>query len=224
MKKYGYPVLVALMALSVAVTGMVLTFLPDTVPVHFNFQGVADSFGSKYTYMMFPLIGTIGGVSFALAARSCGKKEDKENVLAEKILLAAGIFEVLLFTALGAGIACMAGRYQLGDAGPAVVGNGILKLVGVGTGLLLVVLGNFMPKAPRNSLFGLRTKWSMADDETWRKCQRFGGFSAVALGFFLLVTGVFMEPVPHLILTLAAMLLWAAAGIAVSYRFFKQAQ
>ena len=87
-----------------------------------------------------------------------------------------------------------------------------------------MLLGNVMPKARRNALFGLRTRWSMAEDEVWRKSQRFGGFSAVALGFVLIVTGIFMDSLVHLILCMAVGLVWAGACIAPSRYFYTREQ
>ena len=47
---------------------------------------------------------------------------------------------------------------------------------------LFIPLGNSMPKAQRNSAYGLRTKWSMANDRCWQQSQRFGGYTMVISG------------------------------------------
>lgn len=221
MKKYGYGILTALIALSLAASGMTLSFLPDIVPVHYNFAGEVDRFGSRFEYLLFPVIAGVAGAIFGLAARNCGKKGTKESALTEKILFWSAIFEVLLFSGLGLFFMWKAATYAPGDADPAVSPD-FMRFIGMGVGVLLVLLGNVMPKARRNALFGLRTKWSMADDEVWRKSQRFGGFSAVALGLLLIVTGIFMNSIAHLILCMAVGSVWAGASIWMSYRFYKE--
>ena len=45
-----------------------------------------------------------------------------------------------------------------------------------------MLMGNLMPKTKRNGAFGLRTKWSMADDVCWQKSQRLGGYSMMITG------------------------------------------
>ena len=45
-----------------------------------------------------------------------------------------------------------------------------------------------MPKAERNSLFGLRTKWSMANDRCWQQSQRFSGYVFLISGIIGVVT------------------------------------
>jgi len=51
----------------------------------------------------------------------------------------------------------------------------ILKIVLAGTGLLFVVIGNYMPKMRRNWLMGIRTPWTLADERVWDKTHRFAG-------------------------------------------------
>lgn len=221
MKKYGYPALVALMALLLAVFGAALAFLPDTVPVHYNSAGEVDRMGSKLEFLLFPAIMAGMGAVFALIARRCGKRNTRENALTEKLLLITAFFEVLLFGGLGLYFMWKAARYTPGDVGPAASAD-LMRFVGIGTGVLLVLLGNVMPKAARNAVFGLRTKWSMANDEAWRKSQRFGGFSAVAAGFALIVAGMLLDGLPCLILCAVVVTAWAGACIGASYRYYEE--
>lgn len=226
MKKYGYGILIVLIALSFAVSGVALTFLPDTVALHYNFEGVANRFGSKFELLIIPVMGAVFAVIMVLIVRLAMRfdhtQSDKERALTEKIVFWTAIFEVLLFSGMGLYSMWKGATYTPGDVGPAAPA-GFLRFVGIGTGVLFVFLGNFMPKARRNAFYGLRTKWSMADDAVWQKCQRFGGISAVALGFVMIVTGIFMESPSHLILCMAVVTVWAGLCIGMSYRFYKQA-
>lgn len=219
--KRAYRILAVLTALLFAAEGVVLSMLPDTVPVHYNFAGEVDRMGSKLEFLLFPAIAAVCGVIFTLAARHCGKKGDRDSVLQEKIMLGAAFADVVLFGGLGLYVMVLAARYTPGDAGPAVTAD-LPRLIVTGVGLLLVLLGNAMPKARRNTLFGLRTKWSMADDEAWRKSQRFGGFSAVGLGFALIASGMLLSGLPLLILCAASGPVWAGLCVAASYRFYKE--
>ena len=38
------------------ITAVVLGFLPDKVPMHYNSEGVIDRWGSKYENLLFPII------------------------------------------------------------------------------------------------------------------------------------------------------------------------
>ncbi len=45
-------------------TAMKFNLLPDTIPTHFNFQGEADSYGSKYMIWLLPLLGLFSYITF----------------------------------------------------------------------------------------------------------------------------------------------------------------
>ena len=90
------------------------------------------------------------------------------------------------------------------------------------TGALCVVAGNLMPKADRNPFFGLRTPWSEASPETWRRSQRLGGYAGVATGFAMIVLGLVL---PARLVTPAVLLMLLAgfaAAIVGSYVIYRQ--
>jgi len=44
-----------------------------------------------------------------------------------------------------------------------------------GMGLLLAIIGNYFGKLRRNPWIGIRTPWTLADDEVWARTHRFAG-------------------------------------------------
>lgn len=74
----------------------------------------------------------------------------------------------------------------------------VYKLTAIGLGILMMLLGNAMPKASRNTLFGLRTVWSMKNDRVWQKSQRFGGYASVVFGFLMVLSGIFFSQIVYL--------------------------
>lgn len=79
--------------------------------------------------------------------------------------------------------------------------------------ILIIVLGNLMPKARRNSTFGLRTSWSMKSDKNWILCQRIGGRWLAAGGICSLCLSFAGYYIPALIFLFGGM----AAAILASY-------
>lgn len=65
----------------------------------------------------------------------------------------------------------------------------------------MAVIGNFLPKCKLNSVIGLRTKWSTANEDVWFKCQRFGGVLFVVCGILMAVVSAAIENTPLLIAT-----------------------
>ena len=79
-----------------------------------------------------------------------------------------------------------------------------------------------MPKLRRNSLIGLRTKWSMVNDVVWQKTQRFLGISSVALGLILIVASIFLSGIWNLLLMLILTAIWVVVCLKISYKYYKE--
>lgn len=53
-------------------------------------------------------------------------------------------------------------------------------------GLLLIVIGNYLPKCKQNSTIGLRVKWTLEDEENWNATHRFSGKVWVVSGVLVM--------------------------------------
>lgn len=63
------------------------------------------------------------------------------------------------------------------------------RMVMIGVGLLFATLGNYLGKTTRNFFLGIRTPWTLASDEVWRRTHRLGGWLMVGAGVALMVMG-----------------------------------
>lgn len=53
-------------------------------------------------------------------------------------------------------------------------------------GLMLIIVGNYMPKVKQNYFLGIKLPWTYADEENWNKTHRFAGRLWVFGGIFML--------------------------------------
>jgi uncharacterized membrane protein len=60
-------------------------------------------------------------------------------------------------------------------------------------GLLLMGVGNLLPRTRPNSVIGIRTSRSMADRDLWIRTHRAAGYVSVALGMVIVAAGVFLS-------------------------------
>jgi uncharacterized membrane protein len=91
-----------------------------------------------------------------------------------------------------------------------------LNLLGICLGVLIALIGNYLPKIPRNWFFGIRSPWTLASDVVWVKTHRLGGwvfFVAGILTVILSLLGV------HLEIILVGILLPVALYTAILYPF-----
>ena len=98
MMKKLYALCYGVILLCIVGTAILLIFTPDTIPVHYNFAGEVDRFGSKYENLIWPIFTISMGAFFILLAKQQRKKGETVN---EKILLYTGICTLLFFAALG---------------------------------------------------------------------------------------------------------------------------
>jgi uncharacterized membrane protein len=72
-------------------------------------------------------------------------------------------------------------------------GFNVLRPVAGATGVLLIAVGNYLGKARRNAIFGLRTPWTLADATVWDRTHRFTGAGMVAGGVVLVLLAVLLH-------------------------------
>ena len=95
--KQGQKLLLGVMLLSVVITVILLQFMPDQIPAHYNAAGAITRMGTKYESLIWPgLIVVIGGL-FLLGTERLRRSLNNEM----KYLYAVGAGVELLFLALG---------------------------------------------------------------------------------------------------------------------------
>jgi len=187
MKREQEKVLWGLMVLSLVIAAVGMMKLPEEIPAHYGWDGTVDRMGSKYETLIVPGVAWLMGGAMMVLARWVARRSDANAV---RMVYVAGICGTALFVALQVVLLVMAAR--AGGEKPATDGAKVMALL---LGLMMMVLGNLMPKATRNPVFGLRTSWSMKNDRVWQKSQRFGGVCMMAAGLLsmggcLFFTGV----------------------------------
>ena len=187
--------LLLLAALFVAlVAGFILVPAGATLPVHWGLDGEADAFLPRDLALLMP---------------------------AAAVALVWGIFLVVSRIARPADID--AGRYVTAVTLTALTAmflviEIVLVLIGIGTpvnavqvvalaiGVLLVVLGNAMPKSRPNSFAGIRMPTTLRDPANWQATHRLGGVLCIVGGLVLLVAAL-LVPAPQLMWWLAGCVL-----------------
>ena len=84
-------------------------------------------------------------------------------------------------------------------------------------GIVLIAIGNLLPRTRPNIAVGVRTTRTLTNARLWQQVHRAGGYATVALGIFIALTGVVlthetMGAVASAAAALAALTVW------VSYR------
>jgi uncharacterized membrane protein len=83
-------------------------------------------------------------------------------------------------------------------------------------GVLLVALGNVLPKLPRNGLIGIRTPWTLADPAVWERTHRLGGYLVTIAGLASLASVPVTDRRIARLPTIASL---GAIGLSAAYSF-----
>src|SRR6188768_4147411 len=144
----------AFIALGFGVAAWLPPRLPELVPTHW------DAHGHVNGYMRKPL-GVYVLPLAMLGTHALFAALPRVSARASEIRSFGRVFDILHTTSLAflLFITVLALRAATGEHVP------VLQGVGVAMGLILLVMGNFLSKVRRNLFVGIRTPWTLANEE-----------------------------------------------------------
>ena len=212
--KRGRKWILGIIVLSVIVTVVLMQFMPDQIPAHYNSAGVVDRMGSKYESLLWPATTAFMGGFFLLMTRFVKTASEK------KVLHIISIVIELFFVVQVVYFMVKSIRYDPTAAAPDMNAD-VGRMAGIAIGIVLIVLGNFMPKISRNKLFGLRTTWTLKSDVVWQKSNRFCGISGVVCGLLMVLSAALLPSSAVLIICGLLFAAWVIASLIASYRYYR---
>ena len=206
MKTTAVALIVAAFALSLAVYPL----LPESMPVHWNLHGSADGFEPKvFGAFTMPVMMIVLALVFALLPRISprGYEIDARSRAFRAITLSSvglmlAIHAVVLLSAAGMNIA-------------------IPRALPVLLGALFAIVGNYLGKLGRNFFIGIRTPWTLADDDVWFRTHRFGGKLFVVAGIISMF-GCLPAADRGLAFVIGVVIAAALVSIVYSYVIYRQ--
>ena len=210
------------------ITGIALGFLPDTVPMHYNAEGAIDRWGSKYENLLFPVIILALTLFWQLfiwgfekkAAKAKNDKERTEALSNAKMLHIVAISMALMYCVMQCFI--LYGAYVEANLGATHSVIDVAQISCILLGAMFVVLGNFMPKNRLNGVVGLRIVWSMHNDVTWAKSNRFAGVMLMIVGLMTIITAIFADSMLATGLMLIYLFVSLIIMLIYSYKVYKK--
>jgi uncharacterized membrane protein len=204
--------LLALMADAV-LSALMYRLLPERVPMHWNISGHVDRYGSKLELVLFGplLLAGLWGLMLVLSRMDPRRVEARAKVPedGDKADIEGSYWTVIHLVVVA--LALLHAGILLAAAG---ILTGLDRFVAVGLALLLLLPGNFIGRVRPNWFVGIRTPWTLASDEVWRRTHRLAALLMVGGGLLLLPLGLFL-PGPAAIAVAVAVTLVATLGPAV---------
>ena len=219
----------SLAVLPTIVTAVALKFMPDTVPLHYNFAGEIDRWGSKYEHFLMPALLIVFVVLMQVITYFQEKKIEDEPTPREQasrrnnikvVRIVTIVFEIFWLILICWMLWTSKENANLGTAQTA---TNIGQFIWIALGILLVVIGNILPKSRMNSVIGVRTTWSMYNEETWSKSNRFGGILLMVTGIAMVITSLILKESALIIVNIGLMVLSSIVILVYTYKVFTRA-
>lgn len=179
--------------------------LPERMPIHFNFSGVADGWESK-PFAVFALPGFFC-VCQIICIFTMIHDPKGANIGGKIISVLLWVVPVL---SLVTGVCIYAYALDI-RINISIVCMSLL-------GVLYIVMGNLMPKLRHNYTVGIKTSWTLADPDNWYHTHRVAGWSWVISGVIMLAAALWMS----VWMMLALMASATAAPVIYSFIYYRR--
>lgn len=153
--------------------------LPEKMPTHFNLLGQADGYNHK-VFAIFGLPALMLLMHWLLLFLMI--KDPKSSNISSKIQVL--IYWIIPF------VSCLSMISIYGESLGYSMMSGLLAQIFMG--VLMIVIGNYLPKTRKNYIIGIRLPWTLESDKNWRKTHRLAGKIWV-LGGLLLFLNSFVQ-------------------------------
>jgi uncharacterized membrane protein len=207
MRKW-YPWL--LVGLAFGFSAVMYPKLPDQIPSHWNPQGQIDGHVARaWGVWLMPGVLLVLAILLPRLPGLDPRRENYEKFRPSYDLVMNSIMTliaVLHAATLGAG------------AGWPVPMERITPLM---VGAMFVVIGNVMPRARPNWLFGIRTPWTLSNDRVWERTHRLGGLLFVIAGVILALSAL-LVPASSLPMIIGGVIVAAIVPVVYSYFAWRQ--
>lgn len=152
--------------------------LPDQIPSHWDASGEIDGWSSKPFFVFcFPLILLAFQWLCVCGTAADPKKENHPSKILHLVLwiipVVSAVLHVITYAvALGKDV-----RMEV--------------VMPIFIGLLLTIVGNYLPKCKQNYTIGIKIPWTLSSKENWNRTHRFAGRLWVVCGLVIMLTGFF---------------------------------
>jgi uncharacterized membrane protein len=200
----------AVVVLAAVLSALAYPRMAERVPVHWGLTGDADRWGTRFEgAVLLPLLMLLAWAVLRVLPRidprapNYAKMQPTYDFMINATLtLLLAVHAMVLAAGLGYGV-------PVGRLTPVLIGA------------LFVTLGNVLPRARPNWLFGIRTPWTLSNDRVWERTHRVGGYAMTAAGIVVLVGAALPGAWPFAVFVVAAAV--AAIGpIVYSYHAWRQ--
>ncbi len=188
MIRTGLIISLSFIALMAAMVFYTVQNLPvqDLYPVHWGIDGTPDRWVPREEAIrnLWLLPGIALFISLLMAVLPFIDPRKNNIFRSKQFYLSAWIATMALLSFVTGGISAA----MLGLGGESFMEGQFVRLIIGAVSLLIIIIGNFLPKAKPSFFMGIRTPWTLSSNDVWEKTHRLGGRLFMLSGFIGLVS------------------------------------
>ncbi|MFC7394284.1 SdpI family protein [Scopulibacillus cellulosilyticus] len=184
--------------------------LPSTLPAHWDINGNINHYASKMQVMLVFLgLMIVINILFVIIPLIDPKLKNNKTSLKNqnRIQLVTNAFFIII------NVMVVYTGFHHSTSSPEI----IFFIVGV----LFIFLGNYSFSLKQNFFIGIRTPWTLSNEEVWNKTNRFGAILLIIFGICICLGGFLPGILPSIILIICLVLM-VAFPLVYSYWTYKK--
>lgn len=186
--------------------------MPDTVPVHFGLDGKPDDWGNKsFTAMSSVFMAFISMLVYIMVVSA--HKLDKKRL---KGIKPSNFDMIAMATVVFIAIINLVVIVNTIEPNVVLLDKVLIPVIG----LFFVFIGNVTYNVKQNRFVGVRTYWTLQDEDNWKHTNRLGGKLFFVAGILITLVGLFSKIWVAVLFTLIISILIAGVTINYSRQFY----
>ena len=182
MKRNYFLIAAAVIVATLIATVVIYPRLPGQIPMHWNFRGDIDHYGSRESIFLLPGVMAAAVLLFAVLPWLSPRRFQVDTFRSTYLyimVLVVGLIAYLHVLMLWAAL-----------SKPLNMSRSLLGALF----LFLILLGNVLGRVRRNFYVGVRTPWTLASEKVWYSTHRFAAKAFVIAGFLGLLSVIVGAP------------------------------
>jgi uncharacterized membrane protein len=184
--------------------------LPDTVPIHWNYKGEIDNWGSKYSLIGIPFLLPVLTYVLMLIIPKIDPKKRVE-------LMGGKYYQIKFVLTVFMSVLAL---FILHSANSQTLSSPSIVFVLVG--LLFMALGNYFKVIKQNYFLGIKTPWTLESEEVWKLTHILAGKLWIVGGLVIVIFSLVVSENINFYIFITITAIISIVPIVYSYFIFRQ--
>lgn len=163
--------------------------LPEQIATHFDSDGIPNGYNSRaFVVFGIPFFMFVIQLVLAVVVANDPKKQNISDKLYRGMLWFCPLITLFMMYSIY--------EYALSDHSQSMAAEPLSSALVYGLlGILLIIVGNYLPKTKQNFTIGIKLPWTLSSTENWNRTHRMAGWLWIAGGLIILCNALIQSSI-----------------------------